>query len=109
MTAGPLLDTPDRNASPHRASGFPRFPRRYTRGSNMTRIAIVGGGPGGLMTAHLLERRFGASCRVTLLEASHRWAARFRPADSQPHPCCTRPEWPNVTPMTGSVAIRCGS
>ena len=27
----------------------------------MTRVAIIGGGPGGLMTAHLLEQK--CSCR----------------------------------------------
>jgi monoamine oxidase len=44
----------------------------------MTRIAIIGGGPGGLMTARLLERKFGPSCRVTLLEASHRLGGKIQ-------------------------------
>jgi monoamine oxidase len=44
----------------------------------MIRVAIIGGGPGGLMTARLLERKFGASCRVTLLEASHRVGGKIQ-------------------------------
>ena len=38
----------------------------------MTRVAIVGAGPGGLMTARLLEQKCGQTCSVTLFEASHR-------------------------------------
>jgi monoamine oxidase len=44
----------------------------------MTRVAIIGGGPGGLMTARLLERKLGTSCRVTLLEASHRLGGKIQ-------------------------------
>ena len=44
----------------------------------MTRIAIIGGGPGGLMTARLLEQAFGPSCRVTLFEASHRVGGKIQ-------------------------------
>ena len=44
----------------------------------MIRIGIIGGGPGGLMTAHLLERTFGTSCRVTLLEATGRVGGKVR-------------------------------
>jgi hypothetical protein len=38
----------------------------------MARIGIIGGGPGGLMTAELLERRYGDACTVTIFEASER-------------------------------------
>ena len=38
----------------------------------MARIGIIGGGPGGLMTAELLERRHGDACTVTIFEASER-------------------------------------
>jgi monoamine oxidase/SAM-dependent methyltransferase len=38
----------------------------------MTRIAIVGGGPGGLFTAYLLERYCSDLCQVTLFEAGPR-------------------------------------
>ena len=52
----------------------------------MMRIAIVGGGPGGLMTARLLERRLGSTCRLTVLEASHRLGGKIqsRHFDSAP-------------------------
>jgi monoamine oxidase len=36
------------------------------------RVAIIGGGPGGLMTAYLLERRAPGLCSITLFEASQR-------------------------------------
>ncbi len=38
----------------------------------MTRIAVIGGGPGGLMTAYLLERKYKDSCQTTLFEATDR-------------------------------------
>jgi len=44
----------------------------------MTRVGIIGGGPGGLMTARLLERAFGASCRATILEASQRLGGKIQ-------------------------------
>ena len=44
----------------------------------MIRVGIIGGGPGGLMTAHLLERKFGTFCRVTLLEATDRVGGKVR-------------------------------
>jgi monoamine oxidase len=46
----------------------------------MIRVGIIGGGPGGLMTAHLLERKFGTPCQVTLLEATHRLGGKVRTA-----------------------------
>jgi len=44
----------------------------------MIRVGIIGGGPGGLMTAHLLERKFGTSCQVTLLETTDRLGGKVR-------------------------------
>ena len=38
----------------------------------MTRIAIVGGGPGGLLTAYLLETFCADLCEITLFEAGPR-------------------------------------
>ncbi|MEZ5286398.1 MAG: FAD-dependent oxidoreductase [Vicinamibacterales bacterium] len=38
----------------------------------MTRVAVIGGGPGGLMTARRLERRSGGACRITIIEADAR-------------------------------------
>ncbi len=52
----------------------------------MTKIAIIGGGPGGLMTAYLLERKYGDSCRTTLFEATDRIGGKImtRRFDSAP-------------------------
>ena len=43
----------------------------------MIRIAIVGGGPGGLFTARHIEEKFKNSCRTTLFEASHRTGGKI--------------------------------
>jgi monoamine oxidase len=42
------------------------------------RIAIIGGGPGGLMTAHLLKQRAKEFCDITIFEASHRLGGKIR-------------------------------
>ncbi|MFN5076852.1 MAG: NAD(P)-binding protein, partial [Planctomyces sp.] len=43
----------------------------------MTRIAIVGGGPGGLMTAWLLSRLANQPIELTLFEASSRTGGKI--------------------------------
>jgi len=43
----------------------------------MTKVAILGGGPGGLMTAYLLERKHRDSCQATLFEASGRTGGKI--------------------------------
>ncbi len=52
----------------------------------MRRVAIVGGGPGGLITAYLLERKLGGECEATLFEASARVGGKIltRSFDSAP-------------------------
>ncbi|KAB2854850.1 MAG: hypothetical protein F9K41_10335, partial [Sphingopyxis terrae] len=35
-----------------------------------TRVAIVGGGPGGLFVARHLEAKAGDACQITIFEAS---------------------------------------
>jgi monoamine oxidase len=42
------------------------------------RIAIIGGGPGGLMTAHLLNQRAKGACQITIFEASHQLGGKIR-------------------------------
>ena len=43
----------------------------------MTRVAIIGGGPGGLFSARCLERKFGDAYEVTLFEASGRLGGKI--------------------------------
>jgi monoamine oxidase/SAM-dependent methyltransferase len=52
----------------------------------MLDLAIVGGGPGGLMSAWYLKRKLGSSCRVTIFEASDRLGGKIltRKFDSVP-------------------------
>ncbi len=52
----------------------------------MIKVGIVGGGPGGLMAAHLLEQKCDAPCEITVFEASDRVGGkiitrRFEKAD----------------------------
>src|SRR5438270_621272 len=52
----------------------------------MLDLAIVGGGPGGLMSAWYLKKKLGDLCRVTLFEASDRLGGKIvtRKFDSAP-------------------------
>jgi monoamine oxidase/SAM-dependent methyltransferase len=52
----------------------------------MLDLAIVGGGPGGLMSAWYLKRKLGELCRVTIFEASDRLGGKIltRKFDSAP-------------------------
>ena len=43
----------------------------------MTKVAIIGGGPGGLMTAYQLEQKHRDSCETTLFEASNRTGGKI--------------------------------
>jgi protoporphyrinogen oxidase/SAM-dependent methyltransferase len=55
-------------------------------GIDMLDLAIVGGGPGGLMSAWYLKRKLGDLCRVTIFEASGRLGGKIvtRKFDSAP-------------------------
>lgn len=44
---------------------------------NPIRIGIIGGGPGGLMTAYLLEKRSHVPCDITIFEASDRLGGKI--------------------------------
>ena len=52
----------------------------------MLDLAIVGGGPGGLMSAWYLKKKLGELCRVTIFEASDRLGGKIltRKFDSAP-------------------------
>src|SRR5258705_12685560 len=52
----------------------------------MLDLAIVGGGPGGLMSAWYLKKKLGELCRVTIYEASDRVGGKIvsRKFDSAP-------------------------
>src|SRR4029077_17109895 len=53
---------------------------------HMLDLAIVGGGPGGLMSAWYLKKKLGELCRVTIYEASDRVGGKIltRKFDSAP-------------------------
>src|SRR6516225_8454917 len=54
------------------------FPRGADdHGKTMLDLAIVGGGPGGLMSAWYLKRKLGASCHITIFEASERLGGKI--------------------------------
>src|SRR5437868_12336907 len=55
-------------------------------GKEMLDLAIVGGGPGGLMSAWYLKKKLGDLCRVTIYEASDRLGGKIvtRRFDSAP-------------------------
>src|SRR5437899_1249608 len=55
-------------------------------GKDMLDLAIVGGGPGGLMSAWYLKKKLGDLCRVTIYEASDRVGGKIvsRKFDSAP-------------------------
>jgi monoamine oxidase len=61
------------NASSHAA-----FYGRSSRTRQRAQIAVIGGGPSGLMTAYLLERRTSLDAEVTLFEASGRLGGKMR-------------------------------
>jgi len=52
----------------------------------MSRIAIVGGGPGGLLTAHLLQQHCKELCELTVFEASPRLGGKVTTERFDAHP-----------------------
>ena len=51
--------------------------RQESSGTLMLELAIVGGGPGGLMSAWYLKRKLGDLCKVTIYEASDRLGGKI--------------------------------
>ena len=57
----------------------PRAPAPPTRSTRaLPRVAIIGGGPGGLFTAYELQRLVDRPLEVTLYEASDRLGGKVR-------------------------------
>src|SRR5271156_5523186 len=52
----------------------------------VNRVAIIGGGPGGLMTAYLLEKRTHIPCEITLFEAGSRLGGKILTGQFQSAP-----------------------
>ncbi len=61
----------------------------------MLDLAIVGGGPGGLMSAWYLKKKLGELCRITIYEASDRVGGKIltRKFDSAPAMYCRPFRW----------------
>src|SRR5665213_374122 len=54
----------------------------------MMRIAVVGGGPGGLFTARLLEEKHKGFCQITLFEAACRTGGKIFTRQFDAAPVC---------------------
>ena len=63
----------------HFCSGkpFSALPEQCWRKGQMLDLAIVGGGPGGLMTAWYLRKKLGPLCKVTIFEATERLGGKI--------------------------------
>ena len=67
-------------------------------GKHMLDLAIVGGGPGGLMSAWYLKKKLGDLCRVTIYEASDRLGGKILTRKFELwRPRCTKPASPRST------------
>jgi protoporphyrinogen oxidase len=73
----------------------PKVRPRTTRGC---RIGIIGGGPGGLMTAYFLEKSLDRAAQITLFEASDRLGGKI----------CT-PQFASRLPGNGVVYYEAGA
>jgi monoamine oxidase/SAM-dependent methyltransferase len=67
------MDGGQQNFSGHSISGHPI----NGSGAPEFRVAIIGGGPGGLFTAWHLADRLGAACKVTIYEATDRLGGKI--------------------------------
>ncbi len=63
----------------------------------MLDLAIVGGGPGGLMSAWYLKKKLGELCRVTIYEASDRVGGKILTRKFDSALRCTKPASPRFT------------
>ena len=51
--------------------------QRHPHGATLPKVAIIGGGPGGLMTAYLLQKKANRPLRVTLFERDDRLGGKI--------------------------------
>src|SRR4051812_1903752 len=72
-----------RRLSPHRPGNLPPVGPALVRGVAMAggpKVAIIGGGPGGLMTAYFLQQRANVPYRATIFEAGDRLGGKIHTA-----------------------------
>jgi 2-polyprenyl-6-methoxyphenol hydroxylase-like FAD-dependent oxidoreductase len=70
----------------------------------MMRIAIIGGGPGGLLTAYELENRCASMFEATLFEASHRIGGKI--SGPRATPCSASSHLPVATSAASTLGGR---